>query len=82
MLNDSQFLIACALGLAVIIAIGVLKLAPFLSTFYIHFIGTFAASFAAHQPLEARAQAFSEGARAHYWAMLASSSHWARCSVR
>nr|WP_306805646.1 gluconate:H+ symporter [Caballeronia sp. BR00000012568055] len=54
-------MIACALGLAVIIiAIGVLKLAPFLSIL----VGTFAAGFAAHQPLDAIAQAFSKGAGA------------------
>jgi gluconate:H+ symporter, GntP family len=59
--HDTQLLIACALGLAVIIiAIGVLKLAPFLSIL----VGTFAAGFAAHQPLEAIAQAFSKGAGA------------------
>ncbi len=59
--HDTQLLIACALGLAVIIiAIGVLKLAPFLSIL----VGTFAAGFAAHQPLDAIAQAFSKGAGA------------------
>ncbi len=59
--HDTQLLIACALGLAIIvIAIGVLKLAPFLSIL----VGTFAAGFAAHQPLEAIAQAFSKGAGA------------------
>jgi GntP family gluconate:H+ symporter len=59
--HDTQLLIACALGLAIIIiSISVLKLAPFLSIL----VGTFAAGFAAHQPLEAIAQAFSKGAGA------------------
>jgi gluconate:H+ symporter, GntP family len=59
--HDTRLLIACAIGLAIIIiAIGVLKLAPFLSIL----VGTFAAGFAAHQPLEAIAQAFSKGAGA------------------
>lgn len=59
--HDTQLLIACALGLAIIIiAISVLKLAPFLSIL----VGTFAAGFTAHQPLEAIAQAFSKGAGA------------------
>jgi gluconate:H+ symporter, GntP family len=59
--HDTQLLIACAAGLAIIIvSIGVLKLAPFLSIL----VGTFAAGFVAHQPLEAIAQAFSKGAGA------------------
>ncbi|WP_083452043.1 GntT/GntP/DsdX family permease [Candidatus Burkholderia verschuerenii] len=59
--HDTQLLIACALGLAIIIvSIGVLKLAPFLSIL----VGTFVAGFAAHQPLEAISQAFSKGAGA------------------
>lgn len=59
--HDTQLLLACALGLAIIIvSISVLKLAPFLSIL----VGTFAAGFTAHQPLEAIAQAFSKGAGA------------------
>lgn len=59
--HDTQLLIACALGLAIIIvSISVLKLAPFLSIL----VGTFAAGFTAHEPLEAIAQAFSKGAGA------------------
>jgi gluconate:H+ symporter, GntP family len=59
--HDTQLLIACAIGLAIIIvSIGVLKLAPFLSIL----VGTFVAGFVAHQPLEAIAQAFSKGAGA------------------
>ncbi|WP_321797847.1 gluconate:H+ symporter [Caballeronia sp. J97] len=59
--HDTQLLIACALGLAIIIvSISLLKLAPFLSIL----VGTFAAGFSAHQPLEAIAQAFSKGAGA------------------
>ncbi|VXB05340.1 Gluconate permease [Burkholderia sp. 8Y] len=59
--HDTQLLIACAIGLAIIIvSISALKIAPFLSIL----VGTFAAGFTAHQPLEAIAQAFSKGAGA------------------
>jgi gluconate:H+ symporter, GntP family len=59
--HDTQLILACALGLAVIIIfISVLKLAPFLSIL----IGTFAAGFAAGLPLDAVASAFSKGAGA------------------
>ncbi len=59
--HDTQLILSCALGLALIIVfISVLKLAPFLSIL----VGTFAAGFSAGLPLEAVASAFSKGAGA------------------
>ncbi|MFC0399345.1 gluconate:H+ symporter [Paraburkholderia rhizosphaerae] len=59
--HDTRLILACALGLALIIVfISALKIAPFLSIL----IGTFAAGFTANLPLEAVASAFSKGAGA------------------
>jgi gluconate:H+ symporter, GntP family len=59
--HDSQLIVACLVGLAIIIVfISALKLAPFLSIL----VGTFAAGFVAGLPLEGVAGAFSKGAGA------------------
>jgi GntP family gluconate:H+ symporter len=57
--HDTRLLVACAVGLAaIIVLIGALRIAPFLSIL----LGTFVAGFGAGLPLETVTGAFSKGA--------------------